>query len=168
MPQVAYRAVRSRRKFNKSEEIIRDLSASIDSEVKPHFIREFDKRVANWKNKPEFRARKFIRLDSISLNVFPAGPNKEIWGYVDRGTRPHIIRPIRANALAFRTRYVPKTRPPDRYGGLGRASGPRVYTKLVRHPGTKARKHTEGIRRKNRQWYSRTMESAWRRAIRRA
>lgn len=40
--------------------------------------------------------------------------------YVVKGTRPHIIRPINSSVLAFQS-----------------ASGKFVFTRLVRHPGTK-------------------------------
>jgi len=40
--------------------------------------------------------------------------------YVEKGTAPHLIRPVRASALRFET-----------------AEGDIVFTQLVRHPGTR-------------------------------
>lgn len=52
--------------------------------------------------------------------------------YVEEGTRPHIIRPVRARALAW--------------GGARRLSGslrsgarPEFFAKIVHHPGTRAK-----------------------------
>jgi len=40
--------------------------------------------------------------------------------YVERGTAPHLIRPVNASVLAFEA-----------------SSGEMVFTRLVRHPGTR-------------------------------
>lgn len=51
--------------------------------------------------------------------------------FVELGTRPHEIRPRRKKVLAF---------PPagtGRLSGRARRGGPRIFAKLVRHPGTK-------------------------------
>ena len=47
------------------------------------------------------------------------GPTVPYAVYVEYGTRPHIIRPVRAHALRFEV------------------NGEVVFTRLVRHPGTK-------------------------------
>jgi len=89
MPQIAYRTVRSRRKFIKAPEVKKMLSDAIDTEVKPHYVKEFEKVVADWNHKPEFKSRKFIKPDSISVDVYPAGPNTcalPIWPFVPRLT----------------------------------------------------------------------------------
>ncbi|MXM67073.1 hypothetical protein GR925_27490 [Streptomyces sp. HUCO-GS316] len=60
------------------------------------------------------------------IRTGPTGLSGVIWcdhpavHYVLRGTRPHLIRPRRARALHF---YV---------------DGSEVFTRLVRHPGTRA------------------------------
>jgi hypothetical protein len=175
MPRVAYRAVRGRRKFNKSKQIIDYMASTMDSEVKPHFIKEFDKRTVNWKHKPEFRARKFIRPDSHGLYIFPAGPNKKIWIWNTKGTRRHKIplSPKTVGTLAFlwggKGSYRPKTKPGGKYGGPGTVMGGKMhFPKQVDHPGTKAREHEKFIVKENKPWYTRNRENAWRRAIRRA
>jgi len=65
------------------------------------------------------KLRKSIRKvrRSFEAYVFPTVPYAL---YVEYGTRPHLIRPVRASVLRFETR-----------------SGEIVYTRLVRHPGTK-------------------------------
>ena len=101
MPTVAYRVTRSRRAFVNAPKVKAVLEQALDSEVKPHFIKAFERVVANWEHKPQFKGRKSITSDAISVNVFPSGPNKMIYTYVTKGTRPHTITPKNARRLAF-------------------------------------------------------------------
>ena len=165
MPQVAYRTIRSRRKFINAPLVRKMMDAWLDSEAKPHFIQRFEFVVANWKNRVTFKARKFVRADSISINVFP-DKHKDIWGYVVNGTPPHVIRPKGPWTLKFRTGYKPKTLPPAKFGGPGKATGPVVRAKVVHHPGTDARPFPKEIMKDEQAWFSRNAENAWRRAIR--
>lgn len=176
MPKVAYRAKRSRRKFNKSKEIKALLADFMDAEVKPHFVEQFEEIVADWKHKPDFKARKYIRADSIQIAVYPAGEHKLIWKYVSRGTRRHKIRAKNAPFLVFpwggKGSYRPKTRPSSgiagpSFRGLGKVVGGKtVRFKEVDHPGNKPRKFEEWIADREKDWYSREMENAWRRILR--
>ena len=80
------------------------------------------------------KLRKSIRkvCRGFEAYVFPTVPYAF---YVEYGTRPHLIRPVRASVLRFETR-----------------SGEIVYTRLVRHPGTKPqpfiRETAEEVRRR--------------------
>lgn len=171
MPTVAYRAVRSRRKFIESAKIKRLLESQIDAEVKPHFIGEFDEKVSDWSGPPEFRARKFVRPDYIKLNVFPAGENKDKWVWVSRGTKgPYPIPKDGPGFLSFTLGYSARTQPRGRaHVGTGKASGPKVAGVMqVEHHGIEAREFEEVIAEENKEWYSRTMEKLWRRCIRSA
>lgn len=127
------------------------LSAALDKQVKPALIKSHNLVVADWKNKPEFRTRKTITAVSIKMIVFPAGDPDAvaIYGYVDQGTKPHLIVPVHAPLLKFRTGYQPKTlaRPARTVSGGGKATGPWVSAKLVHHPGSEARKFSETIAR---------------------
>lgn len=170
MPTVAYRVTRSRKAFVNAPKVKAILEQALDGEVKPHFISEFDKIVANWEHKPTFQGRKFITTDAIQVNVYPTGINKRIYEYVTGGTRPHIIRAKNAPVLAFMWggpgSYKPKTTPAPSWGGPGVASGKMTYRKEVHHPGTEARNFEKFVKEQNKQWFSRTMENAWGRAIR--
>lgn len=90
-------------------------------------IRDFVDRTANFceakmleyapvgrgKLKESIRQRRIEELKVIVEVGVPYGI------YVERGTRPHIIRPVRAKALRFEI------------------GGQVVFAKFVRHPGTK-------------------------------
>ena len=152
----------------KSAEAVRALGAGMDSIVKPHFIAESEKRVANWNHKPEIKARKFIKADSLSINVYPAGPNKKYWLWTSKGTKRHDIPSAGPGFLAFQLGYQPKTaKSGGGYGGPGIATGPwRSGVMQIDHPGTTPREFEKYILAENKQWFSRTMENLWRRTIR--
>jgi len=140
---------------NKRRALITDLNSiarkaieqAMDKEVKPALIKSHNLIVADWKNKPVFKARKYISAERIAVTVFPTGPAAEIYGYVDRGTKPHIIAAKNAPFLSFRTGYSPKTlaNPARTVSGGGTSSGPRVYAKVVHHPGSEAREFSKVI-----------------------
>ncbi len=173
MPTVAFRVIRSRRAFVNAPVVRKVLAAALDHEVKPHFIQEFEKVVANWEHQPDFKARKFITADALKLNVFPAGEHKDIYKFVTGGTKAHLIpkTPKTAGSLAFMWggpgSYQPKTRPGGKFGGPGQVVGGQMFfAKQVQHPGTKARNFEKAICEQEKHWFSCTMENTWRRAIR--
>ena len=71
-----------------------------------------------------------------------------IYGYVNDGTRPHIIVPRRARVLAFGTGGSPKTAPRVIGSQPGSRGGKMVFTRRVNHPGTEARAFDETIAKK--------------------
>lgn len=171
MPTVAMRVTRRRRKFMHSAKVKRQLAAVLDDTVKPHFIKSFERVVCNWKHKPEFKGRKFIRPNKMWVDIFAAGEHKKIWIFVTKGTRAHIIRAKRGKTLAFqwggKGSYKPKTKPPGKFGGPGVVVGGEMhFPKQVKHPGSKAREFEKVIAKDEKPWFSRTMENAWRRIIR--
>ena len=171
MPIVGARVIRGRKKFANYPQVRKVLGAALDNEVKPHFVQRFEMVVANWKHKPGFQARKYITADAIRLAVYPTGPNAQIWECVSFGTRPHKIRVRRAKTLAFLWggpgSYKPKTSPPGKFGGPGSVSGGVMHFPVaVNHPGNEPREFEKTIADDERDWYNRTEENAWRRAIR--
>lgn len=79
--------------------------------------------------------------------VGAVGTDDKIYGFVTRGTRPHIIRPRKARRLAFRGgKYSPKTSVGKISSKAGRMpSGPLVLAKVVHHTGSKARGFEESV-----------------------
>lgn len=117
------------------------IEKALKEQVAQALIKSHNLVVADWKNKPEFQTRISVRPDKISMTVFPAGPNAGIYELVDQGTEPHIIRPVKARFLVFRTGYQSKTlaRPARTVSGGGKATGDVVRAKLVHHPGSEGR-----------------------------
>ncbi len=123
------------------------LEQDLKEKVVPVLVKSHNLVVANWKNKPEFQTRIAVRPDKISVTVFPAGPNAGIYEIVDQGSPPHIIRPVKAKMLVFRTGYKSKTlaKPARTVAGGGKATGDVVFAKLVHHPGSEAREFSKVI-----------------------
>lgn len=142
------------------------LSDALDSQVKPLLIQSHEKVVESWKNQPDFQTRKYIKADSIGMTVFPTGEAKEIYTYVDQGTKPHLIVPVHAKLLKFRTGYQPKTLPnPARVviqPAGGKATGPQVFAKLVHHPGSEPREFSKAIAGDLQPDFSRVIENTFR------
>jgi hypothetical protein len=72
------------------------------------------------------------------------GTDDSIWSMLNAGTRPHIIAPRRARALAFAVGGRAKTRPRVLSSSGGSTGNTFVTTRgIVQHPGTKAREWTD-------------------------
>ena len=167
--QVLWREVRGRKAHPNWTGIVKEVERTLDSVVKPRLMEYPKKIVADWEHKPKFKARKYVTKDAIRVHVYPAGPNRKIWQWVSRGTRPHEIKPKNAPMLAFPSNYTPRTTPRGpSYGGPGKSSGSTIFAMHVDHPGTKARKFEEAWGRWAKKWYRREMENAMRRGARKA
>lgn len=103
--------------------------------------------VRDWKHRPTFTVEgggsRSFRVKSIN----PVGKNRKIWFFVDRGTKPHVIRAKKAGGrLKFQTGYSARTAPTARTNvGTGRKSGAWRTAQLVNHSGTKAREFSKTI-----------------------
>lgn len=114
--------------FKAVDKAVRDAYRDAAGEL----LKDFEKTVATWETPVRFR----VRVGRESVSVYT---DNAIWRYVDKGTRPHIIRPRRAKALAFATGGAAKTRVGSiiaRAGGRGDGT---AFATEVQHPGTKAR-----------------------------
>jgi len=76
------------------------------------------------------------------------GTDNPIYGYVDLGTKPHIIRAKRAKYLRFRGGYSPRTQPNKLASGASSRSGSWVQKQVVHHPGNKPRNFSQIIQLK--------------------
>lgn len=72
-----------------------------------------------------------------------------IYKWVDKGTKPHNIKPKNKPRLTFRTGYTPKTSANNIGSGSGGSFGGWTSTKkTIKHPGTKARNFSKVIAKK--------------------
>lgn len=106
--------------------------------------RDFDLTVKTWKRKPAF----VVNLTERSVSV---GTDNAVYGYVDEGTPPHLIRPKKAKALRFYAGgFRAKTAPNVLHAKKGKAAATNLtYTQVVHHPGTKARNFTTLIKERS-------------------
>lgn len=99
--------------------------------------------------------------------VITASTNSKVYGWVNDGTRAHIIRPKKAAFLQFQSGYRAKTAPGVIGSRSGGAPGDTVRTRLVLHPGTEARNFTEVIARKRQKLLQSEIQTAINRTGRR-
>lgn len=134
----------------------KQLERDIDTKVKPALVKSHELIVANWESDVGFASKKYITGDQIAVSVYPTGSDKEIWTFVDQGTKPHQIPahgPVKAKAMKFQGggKYNPKTlaSPARTASGGGKVTGGvTVFTKSVKsftHPGNKGRFFSEEI-----------------------
>jgi hypothetical protein len=98
--------------------------------------------VRRWKSKVDFGDKILVDRWLITCLITPKGRGSKIFGYVDMGTKPHIISPkIPGGYLKFRVGYSARTTPVAKYNvGSGKSFGAWVQKRSVNHPGTKPRK----------------------------
>lgn len=99
-------------------------------------LRDLESTTRTWKNKPTFDVT--ITEQGGNYGV-TAGTDDEVYGYVNDGTKPHMIRPRRARYLRFSSGYRSKTRPQIIGSQNGGSFGDDIFSRGVNHPGTKAR-----------------------------
>lgn len=133
-----------------------EIEAALEKEGK-EVKQRYEKTTATWKHKPKFEILTDVSGDEAQVLV---GTDDEIYGYVDQGTRPHVISARRAPTLAFQTGFQPKTKPRQIKSYRGKKFGPRVFPRQVRHPGTKAREFSDRIAEMRRRPFTRLMIQA--------
>lgn len=110
--------------------------------------RDFEQTTKHWKTPVEFDISTRRQGDSY---IFSASTDNEIYGYVNDGTEPHIIRAKNAPFLVFRTGGTAKTTVGQLKSGKGSRGNNWVSKKEVHHPGTEARKFDEIIAKRFRE-----------------
>ena len=100
--------------------------------------KDFEKTTQGWQH-------------SVTFTIVKKGDDRiistddEVWGFVDEGTRSHLIVARRARVLRFAVGGTPKTQPGRITSGSGSAGGAVVMRPRVNHPGTKARLFSQQI-----------------------
>lgn len=100
---------------------------------------DFDRTTSTWQRDVTFEIVNTAEYARI------IGTDDEIYGYVNDGTKPHIIRPKTAKALVFGVGGSAKTRPRTIGSTSGSKGNTIVAAKVVHHPGSDARQFDEVI-----------------------
>lgn len=95
-----------------------------------------------WVHKVKFNIRKTRRAGMLGITVTTSD---KIFGYVNFGTDPHVIKPKKSSVLRFQSGYKAKTRPGWIGSQEGGPFGDTVFAKEVQHPGSEARKFDVAI-----------------------
>lgn len=137
---ISLRAIIPKGTILDAEALARAIENTLDGVAKDIKV-DFDVTTQTWKDRPDFAIEKRDGYRSVSTE-------DEIYGYVNFGTRPHLIMARPGGGLRFQTGFRPKTR--VRYIGsnAGGASGPFVGAKSVQHPGSEAREFDQTIQEK--------------------
>jgi hypothetical protein len=113
-------------------------------QLKADILSDYRKTTGSWSHSVQFETMVDEREDgSFDLMV---GTDDAVYGYVDRGTRAHIIVPKGPGyPLRFQSGYRAKTTAGVIGSHGGGKFGPFRRAWMVRHPGTKARRFTQMI-----------------------
>lgn len=141
-------------------EIIDELRAVTKREAK-FADTQFGLTYKTFKHKPTFRQRFKETKNKVEASTLTSdeGSSDNPYPFM-KGTRPHIIRPVRAKALVFRAGYTAKTTPRVIGSKSGGSSGPVVYAQEVRHPGTKDREFEQEIAKREQPKFKRRGQKA--------
>lgn len=101
----------------------------------------YESSVSTWTKKPAFTITE--TKDGAVI-----GTDDEIFGFVDEGTKPHLIMPRKGTRLKFSGGYTAKSSPGQLKSGGGGVSGGVVFAKVVHHPGTESRNFTRLVQEK--------------------
>lgn len=160
---LAFRFIKPRKSFRQlADKVARQLNTlERDAEgIKA----DFEATTATWKHKPEFviKFQPWPTAGAISAVVYT---DDEIYGYVDRGTKPHPIAAKYAPYLRFQVGYHAKTTPNTIGSHGGGKFGPWRMPKEVQHPGTEARNFSQIIQEKWQKRLPEDMQEAVRRGV---
>lgn len=113
------------------------------NDTKKDMLKDYRDTVETWKHKVRFVAST-PRSDGGNY-ILVVGTDDKIYGYVDKGTKPHVIRAKRKPYLKFKTGYTAKSIPLALRSRSGGYSGGWAQAKAVHHPGNEARRFSEVI-----------------------
>lgn len=131
-------------------------------------VSQYKLTTATWKTRVEFDYALSTKSGDLTVVVAPNGPGAEVYRYVDEGTRPHDIYPVRAKRLRFLNGYNAKTRPNVIGSTSGGSYGEEQFRLHVRHPGTEARNFSKIIEKRRRVPFQRAMLDAIKRGMEKA
>jgi hypothetical protein len=118
---------------------------------------DFDSTIRTWTHKPEFINQ--FQQDK-DRTAFQVATNDEIYRYVNDGTRAHLIKPKRRRFLRFQGHYTAKTQPGVIGSNAGGASGTIMFSRGVKHPGTKGREFASAMQKKWQSPFKQRMKKA--------
>lgn len=120
-----------------SKSVLKEVAQAV-TETLNTMQKDFEKTTRTWDTDVAFTTQKALKVTGDAIRG-AVGTNNTIYGYVNGGTRPHIIRPRRAKSLRFQTGYRAKSKFRVLQSYQGGKFGAVAYAQVVRHPGTKPR-----------------------------
>lgn len=112
----------------------------------PRLKKLFQKTVFGWSKKPDFGWVQRRSSGEMSIQMYPTGPNAEIWKLVNAGSPEHPIPAKHGGILSFRPGYRAATRPGTLMSRRAYRSGKLQGARMIpMHPGFEARNFVETI-----------------------
>jgi hypothetical protein len=93
------KAIKPKQSFALSKNMTKAL-AQATTDTLNTMKKDFERTTSGWKTEVRFTTQKALAVTNDSIRG-AVGTDNKIYGYVNNGTRPHIIRPKRAKALRF-------------------------------------------------------------------
>lgn len=116
---------------------------------------DFETTAQTWNDKPTFQ------IATLTTYTRAIGTEHAVYAMLNKGTKPHLIRPKGGGVLVFRTPFQAKTVPRQIMSGPGRKGANQVFTRRpINHPGTKARAWDQAIAEKWRKQFPAIMQRA--------
>lgn len=119
------------------------------------------KPTATWQHAVEARINKTKTGFTILIR-------DKVYAMVEGGTKPHVIRPKRAKALRFNSRFRSKTVPNKLTSRKGMSRPPVRFAKEVKHPGTKPRNFKKVAKERSQKRYPKTLRRFIKEALKKA
>jgi hypothetical protein len=129
----------------KSKDVEKAVAAAVNSSLEV-IERDFKRTTRTWEHKVAFTVIK-AGMNGGALEG-AVGTDDDVFNFVDKGTKPHLILPNSAQALHFQTGYASKTSPNVVGSHTGGPSGGFVFADHVNHPGIEARNLSDEIIRR--------------------
>ena len=127
----------------------------------PDLVGLFSRTVNGWHNPPHFSQTQKVTPNSISMSVYPTGPNAGQYALVNNGAKPHSISPTTVGGfLRFQPGYISSTRPRVIASSPYTRFGSYISTRHVNHPGFEAREFDTQIGEDYEQVFARDMQDA--------
>lgn len=98
-----------------------------------------------WNHKVDFRTVQTAGTKHLTTTI---GTDDKIYGFVNSGTKPHVIMPKRSKYLRFSSGYRAKTRVGIIGSQEGGSFGEDRFAAKVQHPGFPGRKFTAIIKKR--------------------
>lgn len=169
---ITFKAIKPAIPFKSS--IFRDEIKAAAAKMEKEILKDFQKTTATWEHKGKFNAEVKAGGDPSTGSGGGVGidvtTKDKVYGYVDAGTKRHLIKAKRRGKrlLAFRTGGRPKTKPRVIGSTQGRKGTKQAFAKVVHHPGTKAREFSKTIGKKWQLQFRKEMDAAIKRAAKRS
>lgn len=105
--------------------------------------RLLEQTTQHWAKKPKWITDiGFAKGDAVIMSYIQDADARQIWDWINEGTDPHWIYPVRANMLRFNSQFRSQSAPNRLQTTKGHSGPPVAYAKAVHHPGIKARRWT--------------------------